>query len=131
LRPPAGGAAPAIATYRGGSTGQRRLALIGLGLTVVLLGAMLGVGSLAYPGLPFAIDSHAYAAVVSSLAICLGLHVLLAVGSAGFAIARVLAVGMTRAYSLAVRLAALFAFYAVLQGVIVYAVIFLSPDVTG
>jgi len=30
-----------------------------------------------------------------------------------------------------VRVAALFWFYTILQGVIVYAVIYLSPDVTG
>jgi cytochrome c oxidase subunit I+III len=121
----------AVVEHHGASSGQPRVALIGLGLTVALLAAMLGAGSLTYLAFPFTIDSHAYAAVVASLAICLALHVLLAIGSAGFAIARVLLVGMTRERSLAVRIAALFAFYTVLLGVIVYAVIFLSPDVTG
>ena len=121
----------AVVAHHGANAGQPRLALIGLGSTVALLAAMLAAGSLAYLAFPFAIQSHAYAAVVSSLAICLALHALLAIGAAGFAIARTLAVGMTRERSLAVRVAALLTFYTVLQGVIVYAVIYLSPDATG
>jgi cytochrome c oxidase subunit I+III len=121
----------AIVAHHGASSGQPRVALIGLALTVVLLGAMLAVGWLAYLAFPFAIDSHAYAAVVASLAICLALHALLVIGAGGFAIARTLVVGVTRERSLAVRVAALLAFYTVLQGVIVYAVIYLSPDATG
>ena len=122
--------AAAVAHY-GATSGAGGVALIGLALTVVLAAAVLGVGFLAYLGFPFAIDSNAYAAVVVSLALCLALHVLLALGAAAFAIARIFVVGMTRRHSLPVRVAALFWFYTILQGVIVYAVIYLSPDVTG
>jgi cytochrome c oxidase subunit I+III len=121
----------AVAAQRGASSGRPGLALTGLTLTIALFAAALGAGFLAYIGFPFALDSHAYAAAVGSLALCLGLHILLALGSAAFATARVLAVGMTREHSLAVRVAALFAFYTVLQGAIVYAVIYLSADATG
>jgi heme/copper-type cytochrome/quinol oxidase subunit 3 len=121
----------AVAAHHGATSGQPRVALIGLALTAVLLVVMLALGSQAYLGLPFSISSHAYAAVVSSLALCLGLHALLVVGAACFAIARILVVGLTRERSLAARVAALLAFYTVLQGVIVYTVIFLSPDATG
>jgi cytochrome c oxidase subunit I+III len=121
----------AVVAHHGASSGRPGVALIGLAVTVVLFAAMLGVGYWAWLGFPFAIDSHAYGALVVSLALCLALHALLAVGAAGFAIARILAVGMTREHSLAVRVAALLSFYAILQGVMVFAVIYLSPDVTG
>ena len=121
----------AVAAQHGASSGRPGLALTGLALTIALFAAAVGAGFLAYVGLPFALDSNAYSAVVGSLALCLGLHILLALGAAAFAIARVLAVGMTREHSLAVRVAALFSFYTILQGVIVYAVFYLSPDVTG
>ena len=117
--------------HHGASSGRPGVALIGLALTVVLSAAMLAAGFQAYLGFPFAIDSHASAPMVSSLALCLALHALLVLGAAGFAIARILVVGMTREHSLAVRVAALFAFYTVLQGAIVYPAIYLSPDVTG
>jgi cytochrome c oxidase subunit I+III len=123
--------AAAVVAHYGATSGASGVALIGLAATVVSSAAALGVGFLAYLGFPFAIDSNAYAAVVGSLALCLGLHLLLALGASGFAIARIFAVGMTREHSLPVRVAALLTFYALLQGVIVYAVIYLSPDVTG
>ncbi|HEX6313491.1 MAG TPA: cbb3-type cytochrome c oxidase subunit I [Gemmatimonadaceae bacterium] len=121
----------AVAAQHGASSGRPGLALTGLALIIVLFLAILGAGYWAWLGIPVTINSHAYGAVIVSLALSLALHALLAAGAAGFALARVLAVGMTREHSLAVRVAALFSFYAILQGVIVYAVIYLSPDVTG
>jgi cytochrome c oxidase subunit I+III len=121
----------ALVAQHGARSGQWPIALAGLALTIALFAGTLGAGFQAYLSLPFAIDSNAYAALVVSLALCLGLHALLVLGAAGFAIGRILAVGMTRQHSLAVRVAALLAFYTILQGVIVYAVIYLSPDLMG
>jgi cytochrome c oxidase subunit I+III len=121
----------AVAAHRGASSGAPRPALIGLGVAIVLFLASVGAGSWAWLGVPFTLEAHAYAATVGSLAICAGLHALLAAGAAAFAIARVLVVGIPREHSLAVRIAALLSFYAILQGVIVFAVVYLSPDLTG
>ena len=100
------------------------LALSGLAATIVLAGVLLYAEYLAIGELPFDVRTHAYGAVVAGMLLWHMLHGALVLLAAGFALARVLARGVVPLHSLAPRVAALFAYYAVGTGALVLAVIY-------
>lgn len=120
--------ATSLLTQVGANRGSRLLSLVGLALNIICLAALLYGGALAYDALGFGLRTNAYAALVIALGIYLMLHVLFALGASLFALARVLATGIKSHRSLSSRISVMFSWYMALLGLIVFSVVYLSPN---
>jgi cytochrome c oxidase subunit I+III len=118
--------AAALLSIGGARRASRPLAVAGLLAAAVIAGALLYAESLAFAALPFGIRTDAYAGIVAGLGAFHAARVAIAFGAALFALLRLARHGVNAERSLAVRVSALMTGYMAVQGIIIFAVIYLS-----
>lgn len=104
--------------------GRRLVSAIGLAGIAVLGAGIVAAEYRALEALPFDLQANAYGSVVAALLFWHVLHAALAAAAGAFALARTLVRGLMPERSLAPRIAALYAYYAVVTGAIVLALVY-------
>ncbi|MFC6489000.1 cytochrome c oxidase subunit I [Nitratireductor sp. GCM10026969] len=114
-------------THWAASHHSRLPILLGLALSLPVLGGLAYALFEAWNELPFDLKSHAYGALVIFIGGYFALHVLLAISSALFSLARFLFGGVVPHKEVSTLVFTLLGFYSAVVGLAAFAVIYLSP----
>ncbi len=118
----------ALIVQRGAQRSSLESTYIGLGASAAILAGLLYAEYALFLSWRFDVKSHAYGAVIAALGVFHAVHVAMALIAVLFAAARSYRRGISAERSLAVRVAALFTWYAAALGAVSFAVIYFSMD---